>query len=84
MGLTQIMTSWKPQPHLRQKKMIDLSLSDRELFDASDLGDIWGDAKLVEAYRYLRAYKPCTVPVSWQASLEKLDGELDAACPKEN
>lgn len=66
MGLTKIMTSWKPQPHLRQKKMIDLSLSDRELFSAMDLGDIWGDAKLVEAY-----------------PLEKLDGELDVAFPRE-
>ena len=63
--------------------MIDLSLSDRELFSAMDLGDIWGDAKLVEAYRYLRAYKPGTVPVSWQTPLEKLDGELDVAFPRE-
>ena len=78
------MDTWKPQPHLRQKREVDLNLSDKEIFEGMSLGDIWGDAKLIDAYKYIRAYKPSTVPDSWQTVLDQLDKDLDAALATEN
>lgn len=71
------MTSWQAQPHLRQKKPVDTSLSDRELFCSMALGDLWPDAKLVEVYRYIRQSRKTHVPPSWVTVFEELDVELD-------
>ena len=80
-GLTTIMKHWRPEPHLRQKREVDLSLSDKELFEAMPLGDLWHDAKLVDVYRYMRHHKAYAVPPSWQTILENLDREIDQVCP---
>ena len=80
-GLHAFMGHWKPQPRLRQKELIDLSLSDKEVFQSLPLGDLWEDARLVEVYRYMRKYKCYKVPVCWQHVLEDLDAELDRVCP---
>lgn len=76
-ALRDIMTSWQAQPHLRQKKPVDTSLSDRELFCSMALGDLWPDAKLVEVYRYIRQSRKTHVPPSWVTVFEELDVELD-------
>ena len=80
-GLAQAMTTWKPQPKLRQKKEVDSSMTDLELFSAMELGDVWEDCNLIEVYRYARRYKPETVPPSWQNAMEKLDAQLNELYP---
>ena len=79
--LTRVMSTWKPQPKLRQKREIDCSLTDLELFNQMSLDDLWIDAELVDVYRYLRRYKPHTVPPSWETTMEKLDAQLESLCP---
>lgn len=73
------MKSWRPQPHLRQKKEINLSLSDKELFCRLPLGDLWQDADLVSVYKYLRNSEKTAVPSSWQEVFDELDSELGLA-----
>ena len=73
------MKAWRPEPHLRQKRTIDLSRTDKELFQEMELGDLWQDAQLVECYRYLRSKKGYAVPLSWQAVFEDLDAEISKA-----
>ena len=80
-GLHGALSKWMPQPRLRQKMGIDLSLSDKELFQALPLGDVWEDAKLIEVYRYMRLYKKASIPQSWLPALEELDAELNRVCP---
>ena len=78
-GLHQIMKSWRPQPHLRQKREINLDLSDKELFCRLPLGDLWQDADLVAVYKYLRNSEQTAVPSSWQEVFDELDLELGLA-----
>lgn len=80
-GLTGIMGGWRPQPRLRQKRPVNLDLTDKELFQSMELGDLWEDACLVETYRYLRFHKKSLVPLEWQPVLEELDAELDNLYP---
>ena len=76
------MAHWRPQPRLRQKQKVDVDLTDREIFQSLELGDdMWEDAHLISAYRYLRHYHKVQVPVSWQAVLEQLDADLEKLCP---
>ena len=72
------MQSWQAQPHLRQKKAIDVNLSDRELFNSVELGDTWEDAKLPDVYRYLRKSAKCKIPDSWLSVFQELDAQLEA------
>ena len=76
------MTTWRPQPKLRQKKQIDSKMTDLEIFLDLDVGDIWSDAGLVDVYRYARKLKPETVPKCWQSAMEQLDSQLEQLCPR--
>ena len=76
------MKSWQPQPRLRQKKWVDLDLTDREIFCSLPLGDVWKDANLVECYRYFRNSRHACIPEGWQAVIDNLDRELDHVCPQ--
>lgn len=76
------MTSWQAQPRLRQKREVNTNLSDKELFSSLPIGDLWPDAKLVEAYRYIRQSPKTTVPDTWHSVFEELDAELDKICPR--
>lgn len=78
-GLRKIVKSWRPQPRLRQKREVNLELSDRELFARVPLGDLWQDADLVSVYKYLRDSKKTAVPNSWQTVFDELDVELKVA-----
>ena len=77
------MTGWSAQPTLRQKKEIDTSKTDREIFRDLKLGDLWHDADLVSCYRYLRKSKKfaSAIPPSWEAAFLDFDSELDKICP---
>lgn len=80
-GLHDIMKTWQPQPHLRQKRKVDLNLSDRELFCSLPLNDLWSDADLVGAYRYLQSSKKSKIPLTWQPVFDELDAELAKVSP---
>lgn len=75
-GLHEMMSEWRPQPRLRQKKPVDLTQSDKELFCGLPLGDKWADANLVDAYMYLRSSERCHIPDTWKHVFEELDLEL--------
>lgn len=70
------MSSWRCQPRLRQKKTVDTSKSDRELFEELPLDDVWEDAKLADVYFYLRASKKTQIPNTWVQVFEELDTQL--------
>lgn len=78
------MKGWQPQPTLRQKREINMDLSGRELFVQLPLSDMWGDAKLVEVYRYLRQNTRLKIPNGWDTVIEDFDRELDRANCKPN
>ena len=82
-GLQQAMESWYPQPHIRQKRAVDLGMSDKELFCSLPLGDLWKDADLVACYRYFRNSDKVSIPASWETVFEDLDSELNKMCPIE-
>ena len=75
------MNGWRPEPHLRQKKEVNLGLSDKEVFQSMPLGDVWEDAKLPEVYRYLRKNKKHVIPKSWESVFDDFDAELDQHYP---
>ena len=76
-GLSDIMGSWQVQPRLRQKRPVNVNLSDRELFNALPLGDTWADAQLIDVYKYLRKSKKTMVPNTWVPVFEKLDSQIE-------
>ena len=47
----------KDRGDLRGRKEVDLSKSDREIFDALPLGDLWLDSRVHEVYLYLAGCK---------------------------
>ena len=80
-GLTKLMNKWKVQPRLRQKREVNLDLSDREIFTSLPLGDVWGDADLVGAYKYFRNANKSKIPNSWYKVFQDLDEEIQQASP---
>ena len=65
-----------PAPTLRQKRRLDPRSTDRQLFDDLVVGDLWGDAGVVDVYHYLRkGYSEC-IPESWVATFDKFDADL--------
>ena len=70
------MLHWRPQPTLRQKARLDLTRSDRELFEELETGDAWVDADLHKVYWYLRTCKHTEIPSSWSSAFARLDDEL--------
>ena len=80
-GLTKLMNKWKVQPRLRQKREVNLDLSDREIFTSLPLGDVWGDADLVGDYKYFRNSNKSKIPNSWYKVFQDLDEEIQQASP---
>ena len=75
-GLCQIMAGWQAQPHLRQKRPVDVNMSDREIFASLPIGDTWPDAELLSVYQYLRKSTKTHVPESWHEVFTQLDSQL--------
>ena len=67
-----------PRPDLRNKNEVRPGLSDRELFETMDLGDIWEDARLSRTYFYARNNRHLEIPDSWKSTIENFDRELSA------
>ena len=66
---------------LRAKNQVDPLLTDRQVFEAMPLGDVWEDATLASTYFYLRRGKYLVIPDSWQAAVAEFDRALDERVP---
>ena len=66
---------------LRHKNAVDTSKSDRELFDALPLGDLWSDCNMVNTYWYARENRRLVIPDSWQCSIDNFERELRKTVP---
>ena len=80
-ALQDVMTEWRAQPTLRQKRAVPAGSTDLELFQSLSLGDVWGDAALPEVYRYLRANPNLTIPDSWHVAIKEFEDSLAIAHP---
>lgn len=68
----------RPHATLRQKPKVDLSRSDREIFELLSIDDVWEDAGLLDVYRYARRGMREHIPGAWVDTLETLDSQLEA------
>ena len=72
-----------PPADLRYKQPVDLSLSDRKLWQEMPVGDIWLDAQLPKVWSYLLSNRHLKVPDSWYQAIQAFDKEvmdLEAWC----
>ena len=53
-----------------------MTKSDKDLWSALPLSDIWFDAGLHNVWSYLLANKHLKIPDSWQDAIHKFDREL--------
>ena len=59
--------------HLRSKAHIDLTLSDRALFEQMQVGDLWLDGRLPAVWAYIYRSKHVTIPPSWENAMKEFD-----------
>ena len=52
-------------------------MSDREIFDALDLGDPWTDAGLPTLFMYLMGSRTLVIPDSWHGPMMRLKAQLE-------
>ena len=67
--------------HMRHRLEVDLSKTDRELFEKLPLGDCWVDGQLQSVWKYLWQSKYVTIPNSWIGAMRKFDQELTKTVP---
>ena len=65
-----------PPADLRHKRSVDLSLSDRKLWEELPTGDLWLDAQLPKVWSYLLSNRHLKIPDSWQKAIEAFDREV--------
>ncbi|CAK9010588.1 unnamed protein product [Durusdinium trenchii] len=63
---------------LRFKRKIDVSKTDRQIFEELDLGDLWLESKLHLAWFYIHGNKYLAIPESWRDTMESFHRELCA------
>lgn len=80
--MSEAMSNWVAQPTMRQKREVDPSLTDVQLFRQLELGDLWQDASMVECYQYLRGMKRIQIPSCWDCALSEFDAQLANALDK--
>lgn len=69
----------KPLADLRNKKPIDPSLTDREIFASMhvlETSDCWWDADVPGLYWYLRELPGLAIPDSWCGTIKEFETEL--------
>lgn len=64
--------------HMRHKHPVDVSLTDRQLFERMSLTDPWIDASMCEVWKYLYHNKHVVIPESWTSTMADFDKELTA------
>ena len=63
---------------LRRHFAVEPLLTDRENFELYPLGDLWGDAQLLQVVKYVYNYKGLKIPDSWVNTMEKFMADVDA------
>ena len=63
---------------LRNKNQVSPKLTDKEVFEAMELKDVWADANLARTYFYARENSRLQIPTSWISTIAKFDEELRA------
>lgn len=61
---------------LRTKQKIDSTCTDRSIFEALPLGDVWIESKMHLAWAYIYNNKYMVVPDSWQTAIQSFNKEL--------
>ena len=74
--LAKLIQDQTPPADLRNKRPLDLSLTDKELGDRMALGDCWWDADLPALYWYLKRLPSLRVPQSWEQVLAGFEKQL--------
>ena len=62
--------------HMRHRLNIDLTKTDRELFESLPLGDVWIDGKMHLVWKYIYTSKHVSIPSSWENAMKRFDDEL--------
>ena len=72
-----------PPADVRHKRPLDLSKSDKQLWEEMPTADVVLDGRLHQVWGYLLGNRHLCVPASWQSSIAAFDKELHAleACP---
>ena len=65
----------------RHKHGLDLKKSDRELFEATPIGDVWIDGLLPAVWFYLMGNRHLRIPDSWHECIMKFHEEVSAKEP---
>ena len=67
--------------HLRHKQKVDLGQTDRQLFEAMSVGDLWVDAGMVDVWTYIYKSKHVNVPESWRLTIDRFNCDVVATVP---
>lgn len=63
---------------LRKVFAVDPQLTDKQNFELYPTGDLWGDAKLVEAVNYIYSLRCLRIPDSWNDTIMNFVQEINA------
>ena len=63
---------------LRQKPIVDGRLTDQQMFQRLELGDVWRDAQLVDVFFYLLQSNTLVIPDTWHKTMMDFKLELEA------
>ena len=61
---------------MRNKKEVAPLMTDKEIFQSMELGDVWWDAELPQLYWYLRKSPTLKIPESWEATISSFEQAL--------
>lgn len=56
--------------------ILNAAKTDRELFEAMEMGDHWPEAELIQVWAYLYRNNQLCIPCSWQPTLAKFNDEV--------
>ena len=60
-----------PRACLRQKAVLNATSTDKELFEAMELGDTWPESEIIQVWFYLYRNTHLRLPDSWQDTMRR-------------
>ena len=83
----RLMTLWQgrrelPMQHLRHRPKVDLTQTDKELFENIPLGDPWAESGIHHVFKYLWNCKHVEIPDSWLHTMKQFNAELSQVVPR--
>lgn len=60
-----------PRASLRQKALLNATSTDKELFEAMELGDTWPESGIIQVWFYLYRNTHLQLPDSWQDTMRR-------------